>query len=405
MKYTESDLSLVIPSRRNLKYLKWGYKAIRQASKDICICYADDASHDDTWSWLQELMETDPNVKALCNSSSERFGLTIMYDKVVDELVTTPLVLFYHADMYCFDNTFKNMLKHYVDKSVITSTRIEPPMHPDGPEKHVFDMGFDIEDFKAQAVTEFASSLELQHKDVATEGFFAPWLISVEDFKAVGGHDAKNFAPQGKEDSDIANRFQLNGYKLLQSRDSFVAHLTCRGSRRNPELTTINKDSDEWTNNNMKVTRNFIRKWGTMVRHDPLMKPIIPHKYDIAFRVNSNLNQQTNFQLLNALEPWCSHIQCGDIGVVTQYILEEQPNTKFNLHDRVSEYPKDYSDVLITFTASEFLQNQQENFQFIQNLPDILTESGEVGEMEYGCFKIIINALTHHEKDLIVCGK
>ena len=28
MKYTEKDLSLVIPARDNLKYAKWGYEAM-----------------------------------------------------------------------------------------------------------------------------------------------------------------------------------------------------------------------------------------------------------------------------------------------------------------------------------------------------------------------------------------
>ena len=46
--------------------------------------------------------------------------------------------------------------------------------------------------------------------------------------------------------------------------------------------------------------RNFIRKWGQPVKHDPLMKPIIPSKYNICFKVkNSTLD------FLNALEPWC----------------------------------------------------------------------------------------------------
>ena len=37
-----------------------------------------------------------------------------------------------------------------------------------------------------------------------------------EDFLAVGGHD-ELFAPQSKEDSDLFNRFVLNGYKVLQT--------------------------------------------------------------------------------------------------------------------------------------------------------------------------------------------
>ena len=34
-----------------------------------------------------------------------------------------------------------------------------------------------------------------------------------------------------KEDSDIFNRFVLNGYELIQTWKGFVYHMTCRGSR------------------------------------------------------------------------------------------------------------------------------------------------------------------------------
>ena len=41
------------------------------------------------------------------------------------------------------------------------------------------------------------------------------------------------------------------------------------------------QNSQEWINTTTKNMRNFIRKWGHAVKHDRLMKPIIPPKYDI----------------------------------------------------------------------------------------------------------------------------
>jgi hypothetical protein len=48
------------------------------------------------------------------------------------------------------------------------------------------------------------------------------------------------YAPQSKEDTDIFNRFQLNGVKFVQTWEGLVYHMTCRGSRadgakRNPD--------------------------------------------------------------------------------------------------------------------------------------------------------------------------
>jgi hypothetical protein len=407
MEYKESDLSLVIPSRKNLKYLKWGYEAIRKVSKDVWICYADDASDDDTWQWMTNRIKMDPRVKILQNKGPLRDGHTILYDRIVNELVETKLACVYHADMFCFENTFKNALKHMAPRTIVSMTRVEPPLHPEGPEKLLFDMGVEPEEFKEEEVTQFVKESEEKYKDQVTEGIFAPWIFVVDDFKKIGGHD-EGFYPQSKEDSDIFNRFQLDGVKLIQSRDSFVAHLTCRGSRRNPNLTSVTQDSPEWLEHNQRSTRNFIRKWGHFCKHDQLMKPIIPHKYDIALIMEcKGVDPKVTAQLIHALEPWCNRLAMNvsdeTAGLLSAYIDHENVNTKFELRERVVLGYDLPNDIVLKFNASEFLQDQNANFQFIQNLPDILTDSAEVGDMEYECFKISISKLTHYEKDLIVC--
>ena len=50
-------ISFIIPSRNNLKYLKWGYNAIQKNKGDheVEICYADDASTDGTFDLAKEL--------------------------------------------------------------------------------------------------------------------------------------------------------------------------------------------------------------------------------------------------------------------------------------------------------------------------------------------------------------
>ena len=46
-------ISLIQPSRNNLKYLKWSYDSIRknQGDHEVQICVADDASSDGTLEW------------------------------------------------------------------------------------------------------------------------------------------------------------------------------------------------------------------------------------------------------------------------------------------------------------------------------------------------------------------
>jgi len=401
------DISLISPSRNNGKYLKWSYDSVRKnVGYDVEYCVADDFSDkDDTWEWCLETMEKDPNFKAIRNEGPVRLGHTIYYDELINTVSTRPVVGIWHADMYMPPKTLDYVIDELDENTVLSLTRCEPLLHPSGPEKIQLNLGVEPEEFNEKEFLKNVDEIRSKYKGVTNEGFFAPWFIYKKRFQEIGGHD-ELYYPQSREDGDISSRFLLNGMKFKQLWEAPVYHLTCRGSRRNPNLTSVTKDSDEWTEHNRRSERNFIRKWGHFIRHDVYVKPIVPHKYDIGFQIEMDVDDQTTFQLLGSLEPWCSTL-ATDVSernavIIDHYQTQEQENTKFELNKRVV-MGNVYNDVTLEFKASQFLQNQQANFQFIQQLPDILTDSGEVGEMEYGCFKIKIKDLTTYEKDLIVC--
>ena len=127
-------ISFIQPSRNNLKYLKWSYNSIRKnLGYRHEICWADDFSDDGTWKWMQEIAEKDKNVKIYRNKGPKRLGHTILYDTLVD-MATNDIVMIYHADMYACPGMDVQVLKHLERGKVVSATRIEPPLHPDGPE-------------------------------------------------------------------------------------------------------------------------------------------------------------------------------------------------------------------------------------------------------------------------------
>ena len=402
---SDKVISFIQPSRNNLKYLKWSYNSIRKnLGYRHEICWADDFSDDGTWEWMNEIVKSDPNVKIHRNEGPTRLGHTILYDTLVD-MATNDIIMIYHADMYACPNMDEEVLKHLERGKVVSATRIEPPLHPDGPEKILMYFGIEPEEFKEVELLGFLERNEINRKE-PTNGIFAPWAIYKDDFLAIGGH-APLYAPQSKEDSDIFNRFVLNGYELVQTWEGFVYHMTCRGSRfkdgamRNPagQLFMKNRESSEWLAQNLRSTRNFIRKWGHMVKHDELMNPIIPSKYDIGFVVE---NCDTN--MLRELEPWCSDIYGDWVGHkgfgVNDYIKKEQKDTQFDLKKKIhSDHIEPTNDVVVKFDCNKLTP---QNFQILVNLSDILKESGEVGEMELEIFKFQIKSLDTYEKDLIL---
>ena len=399
-------ISFIIPSRNNLKYLQ-------QAVQSITDCYGDnhdivlldDASTDGTWEWMQ-LLEGEHFIKYK-NEGPERLGHTILYDKGV-ELSKTDIFSILHADMVVTKNYVPNLLKHIDKKVVVAATRIEPPLHPPGPEKHVRSFGFEPEEFQKDKFLDDVKLLEDINKDKTTNGIFAPWCMYKEDFQSIGGHDPL-FAPMELEDSDIFNRMYLAGYKLIQSRDSFVYHMTCRGSRFKDGIEieaeiplpdgTIwykPKDSEEYKALRQIKFREWWRKWGCNVLHDNLLMPIIPHKYNIGFKIT-----HCPLQLLELLEPWCDKIFIRDDMDITipEYIKNEQPNTKFDLKNRIKQYNDICeTNILVEFDGAKFTQ---QSYQIIQNLSQIIAQSNETGEFELDIFRINISSLQTYEEDLI----
>ena len=190
----------------------------------------------------------------------------------------------------------------------------------------------------------------------------------------------------------------MAGYELIQSRDAFVYHLTCRGHRWNEQ---VGRDDDYYKVVSQRAARNYLRKWGSWIKNDEFQYPIITPKYNIAYVIKN-----CNSDLLQALEPWCDRIYIEDtMQVLTSHYLEkEQSNTSFDLSKRVYtvEYndPKLENDIVVEFDRHRFTNA---DFAFLQKLPEIIKDNGDIGEFEFDIFKITINSMTEYQNDLIVC--
>lgn len=386
-------ISLVVPNRDNLKYFKWSYDSIRknQGNHEVYICSAADACKDGTVEYYKELAKKDDKFKYITNDGPKRLGHTILYDRIVNELVDTDIFMIWHCDMYLCPKTFDYVEKYIQPGTIVSLTRIEPPLHPPGPEKIVQAFGTEPEEFNEEGLLKWISDTKISRKDKTTEGIFAPWAIYKHDFQSIGGHDVL-YAPQSKEDSDIFNRFLLSGYKFIQTWEGCVYHMTCRGSRYNPTLTTVGKESDEWLAQNNRSARNFIRKWGHFVKHNDTMKPIVPKRYDIGFSVINCDDYK-----LTLLEPWCDTIYT-DVQY-ERYVNMEQKNTLFNLKNKLKRYEdQKTNDVIVQFDANK-LTNK--SFEFFDMLQLILEDNGQIGESEFDIFKLRINKLVDYSHNLI----
>ena len=380
-----NNVTLVIPTYNNLKHIKNAYTSIRKYYPTLELVLLDDGSSDGTFEWLESIKEEDENV--VLYQSEERVGHTILYDVGID-MAKTEIIGIIHADMIVSENYLENLLKHLDRGKVVCGTRIEPPLHPPGNEKIVQNFGMDFDDLNIPAFEDFVKNAQLENKDVTTKGMFAPWILYKEDFQSIGGHDPL-FAPFPYEDSDIFQRWILAGYELIQSRDSFVYHLTCRGHRWSEQ---VQKDDDYYKIASNKAARNYLRKWGIWIENDSYQYPIITPKYNVEFRV---FNCRT--ELLTLLEPWCDSIYVDLYeSMIDNYIKKEQPNTLINLSDKINKTFD--SDIIVRMDGNTLTDN---DFKLIQQLPKIIQDSGEIGKFNIGNLEITINSMNEYQNNLI----
>lgn len=344
-------ITFCIPSKDNLRYLKSSISSIKQnSSLDNEIIVWVDSDNDGTEQWLK-----DNNVKYLINPENEPQGIAAGYNRCI-EAASNEIVCMFHADMFMGKGFDTNLIKHLKPKIVVAGTRIEPPLHPEGKEKIVKDFGMYPEDFKEKEFNSFVNQIEKEQKDQITHGIFAPWACYKNEIMEMGMHDEEFHSYH--EDSDIFNRFLLNGMELIQSRDALVYHLTCRGGQFQDGIEQVTTDT-KFHSMTARARNHYLKKWGCWIKNNEYQHPVLSPVYKKCVNIINS-----NPQLQEALQPW------------------------FN----------GGKEIIVEIDGNNFTQ---QDFQVLQQLNDIIKDSGEIGTFELGNLKITINNITDYSKDLI----
>jgi len=348
-------ITFCIPSKSNLRYLKTCIPSIRKNAyrKDHDIIVFVDSDEDSTIDWLEQV-KNQYNLTYHINPNLNKslYGIGKAYDFCIEKSVTDIFMIF-HADMMLGKNADLYAYNCLKEKTVVCSTRIEPPIHPNNGEKIQIDFGMWPEEWKEDEFNKYVEEHLSDSK--TTEGIFAPWMIYKKEYlEILGGHDP--IMHSCREDSDLFNRMLLAGFSFVQPWNSLVYHLTGRGAG------SFDGDSErhkKWQDDMNKSTIEFIRKWGYNVQHTALMKPIVHPVY----KKKLILNNPTP-QLQEALGIW------------------------FN----------EGEDIIVEVDGNNITQ---QDFQYITQLNEIIKDNGEIGEFKLGNLKIKINSLNEYQNDLI----
>jgi glycosyltransferase involved in cell wall biosynthesis len=375
-----SVITFCIPSKNNLRYLKHSIESIKENStyeNDIIVFV--DADNDGTVDWLDK-----KGIQHIINHSEAPLGIAYGYNRCI-ELAKTPIVCMFHADMYMGVGFDVALVKHLKPKRVVSATRIEPPLHPEGKEKIVKHFGMYPEDFTRKQFDEYVAKLVQDNVDVTTKGIFAPWGIYKEDIVALGMHDEQFHSYH--EDSDMFNRFVLAGYDILQTWEGFVYHLTCRGGQFQDGIESVTKDASFHQMKHSSLVK-YIRKWGNMIQNDEYHYPIIPPKYNI----RASLHNVKHLNQMEVIEPFVTRLLVDSDALKTEF-TDRYPDTidKIGLIQDCVDLTKYPVDVILN--ADVISQQDVRNLHQLNSMLLELETSNDTGMFEIENITLYVNEL------------
>lgn len=250
------------------------YKNLARRDHDILVYVEND--NQGTTEWLVTQKQHFPNLKIIKNPLPVPLGyarnINIMF-----EMAQTDVVSYLQSDMVISPLYDETILKFLTPDTILSSTRIEPPLHPPSPEKITRDFGLDPQKFDLNSFSAYA---EASSKDVLTDYWFAPFTLYKKVWNDIGGHDT--LFRRSREDSDLLYRFSMTGIKLKQTWNALVYHFTCTSSRgiewwtgKNQERAKLQQIADS------VEMGKFLRKWPSF-KHTTTFDPDCEYKYQIS---------------------------------------------------------------------------------------------------------------------------
>ena len=191
---------------------------------------------------IQTLYGSDDSVEVIeeCNPN---VTLGINYNNAVAK-ATGDIVVLLHNDMVLQEGFVEKIRRDIKPNTVLTYTRIEPPVYPDTfPGKVILDCGYNVNDFNYDKFANYTVNDQLL--DGGTQLCFA---VYKRDYIGIDGVTFKKF----REDDDIHLRYKLAGFTHKVS-PAAVYHFGSKSSR-----------VGNWTEAEAESHAKFIDKWGVI---------------------------------------------------------------------------------------------------------------------------------------------
>lgn len=373
-----------------------------------------DKDNDGTYDYLKSIKKDFYDLKIVTHKLKGPVGYQRNSNLLVD-IAKHDIVSYLQSDMVIGPNYDVNVLSELEDNCILSSTRVEPPLHGYSDYTITYDFGTDPTVFDMDKWNKYS---EIVKTSQAAEYFFAPITFYKKVWQSIGGYDT--IFRRSREDSDFVQRCIHAGIKMIQTWQANVYHFTCVSSRGKNWFDENNQKAKDRVElqkiaDGIEI-RRFLKKWGGFNHGEQKLK-----KMDIDLVIKDD--KQLNPLFVAQLEVYSSRVWLRSqdyINTMMQTFSNEQNpanellgyekegweeakhlfrTTNFQDIYRVGE-PIDFNvKIEIDFTNVDPAQDE-----FIQNvtrLGDII-EAQEPGIYELGSAKIEIRNIVDLAKDQII---
>lgn len=389
------NISFILNTSKNtLEHVKLLMRSLKEnlSGQEHEILVFVDSDNENTVDYLRSIKKDYFDLKFITHKVKPCVGYS-RNSNILVELAKHDIVSYLQSDMVISKDYDVAILEELEENCILSSTRIEPPLHQPSDVTITQDFGIRPKEFMYDSFMNYAETIK-QSKSIPY--FFAPFTFHKQTWLSVGGYDTR--FRKAREDSDLLQRLVQSGVKIKQTYRAVVYHFSCVSSRGPNWFDTTDQESQarnqiQQMADNVEMKR-FVRRWGNFAHGQTL------EKYDVDL-VLKNVEESQIKNILN-IEPYFSRVWVDSESVLEslKYIAnEEHAFANYLLgfsEEDWEEYSKyynltDYNEVYKLGAPSDWnvkieMDLKHPNY-FLSNLvhiPQILKSVDEPGYYEIG---------------------
>tara|TARA_Y100000385_G_C13049534_1_gene619069 strand:+ start:333 stop:1607 length:1275 start_codon:yes stop_codon:yes gene_type:complete len=361
-----------------------------------------DNDNQGTYEYLKSIKDQYYDLKIITHKLPPCVGYSRNNNLLV-ELAKHDVVSYLQSDMVISPHYDTDILKEIEKNTILSATRVEPPLHNESPLTITKNLGIDPLNFNLEEWNKYSLTIK---EDKTLNYFFAPITFYKNVWLDIGGYDT--LFRRSREDSDLVQRCLHKGIKLKQTFNAVVYHFTCTSSRGKDWFNENNIEAQ----NRVKLQeqadqielKRFVRKWGNFNHGGEKL-----NKYDVELEVKNSSKLPPH--IINNIEPLFSKVWIDDATVhkvLSNNVSKEHElaNKLLNFTDEQWKITSKYHNLdnynqILQFQDDHILEyniklvidgNTLENsdFEIIDQLHKIV-ENYDKGSYEYGNIILYIN--------------